>query len=142
MLLSQLWLQPALWTLLNRVTEMADSTPPTGSIFESLQRTVFDVARRTFGFEASWTPVGGGESYEARVLFSNPTEAVQHLGIEWNAETWYMEYYLDDFPGLKASVDARANKEVILIEEQEYYIRSVTRKADGKTYLAMLKIKL
>lgn len=120
---------------------MPDSSPPIGSIFESLQRAVFNTARRTFGFDASWTPVGGGDPHEAKVLFSNPTEAVQHLGIEWNAETWYMEYYLDDFPGLKASVDARSNKEVIEIEGQEYYVRTVEKKHDGKTYLATLKIK-
>lgn len=115
--------------------------PLTGSPFDLLSKSVFAATVETMGYVATWEPAGGGDTQTAKVHFNNPTEAVQRVGIEYNAESWNMEYYEGDFVGLKTAVDARGSAESIQAAGKEWFVKSVIQKHDGKTYIAELKLK-
>lgn len=115
--------------------------PLTGSPFDSLSKVVFDTTTSAMGYEATWSPVGGGDTQTAKVHFNNPTEVVQRVGIEYNAEAWQLEYYEGDFEGLKEAVDARGPAETIEAAGKEWVVKTVIKKHDGKTYIAELKLK-
>lgn len=116
-----------------------DVAQPNNSPFDALQTNVFRTAADTMGYVATWQAAAGGDTYTARVLFNNPTEQLKFVGVEFNADDWEIEYFLDDFPGLKDAVDARSSKETITIGEQDYRVRTVIKKHDGKTYRAQLQ---
>ena len=116
-----------------------ESPTPTGSPFDALSRNVFTTTVDIMGYVATWTPSGGGDSYVAKVHFNNPTEAVQRVGIEYNPTAWQMEYYIGDFPGLKALADGRGSLEVVNVAGYDWYVKTVVKKHDGKTYIAELK---
>lgn len=118
-----------------------ETPQPASSPFDALSRTVFNTTVNVMGYTATWTPAGGGETYTAKVHFNNPTEMVQRVGIEYNPDAWQMEYYLDDFPGLKDLADGRGSLEVVTVADQEWYVKTVIKKYDGKTYIAELKPK-
>lgn len=115
--------------------------PPIASPFEALQRGVFDTVKSVMGFTASWTPSAGGDAIEKLVLFQNPTEEMKLAGVEYDPTAWRMEYRFEDFPGLEDAVNARASNEVVVIEGTEYYIAKVSKKFDGKTFIAELQPK-
>ena len=107
-----------------------------------MQQAAFGVVTGAMGFAASWTPAGGGDEQTARVLFQNPTEEMKIAEVDYDPGAWRMEYKIDDLPGLEDAANARASKEVVIIEETEYYVRKVHRKFDGKTFIAELQPKL
>lgn len=120
---------------------MPNPSPPISTPFEAMQQSAFDVITGTMGFAATWAPDGGGDEESATVLFQNPTEEMKIAGVDYDPGAWRMEYYLGDLPGLETAANARASKEVIVIEGTEYYVRKVHRKFDGKTFIAELQPK-
>jgi hypothetical protein len=112
---------------------------PVNSLFTAMQKTVFATAGTVFGHSATWVPAAGGQSYTEQVLFKNPTEAMTLAGVDYDPEIWRMEYSFEKFPGLKESVDQRAATEIVTIETQQYYVRAINTKFDGKTYIVDLQ---
>ena len=112
---------------------------PNNTPFQALQNAVFDTTLRVMGFVATWDPASGGEQVTGRVHFKNPTKVGQWSGVEFNPEAIQAEYKFGDFDGLKESADARIESEVLVIDEIEYYVLSVSADFDGKTYIAYLK---
>jgi hypothetical protein len=113
---------------------MSHSTPPPVlTPFERLQRNTFDVITRTMGYVCTWGAL------EARVTFQNPTEEMKVAGVDYDPTAWVMEYRYEDFPGLELAVSKRGAVETVTIEGQQYDVRKITRKFDGKTYLAQLQ---
>ena len=69
-----------------------------GSPFDIIRDTTFDITRKVFGYECSWTANSGGASFTGLVHFKNPTEEVRLVGVEYNENDWVMEYREGDFP--------------------------------------------
>lgn len=112
---------------------------PISTPFEALQRTAFSVIQGVMGFAASWAPADGGDTQTARVLFQNPTEDMKLAGVDYAPDHWRMEYQIGDFDGLFVAANRRQSAEVVEIETVEYYVRKVSKKFDGKTYIADLQ---
>lgn len=111
----------------------------TGTPFDVLQSAVFETTKAVFGYECSWTAQDKGGSYSGKVHFSNPTEALRTIGVEYDPTAWEMEYKDGDFPGLKERVDRRDSKERVNIAGTEYWVKQILTKFDGKTFVASLK---
>lgn len=111
---------------------------PTNTPFEALQRSAFGVIQNQMGFVASWVPASGGDEQTARVLFQNPTEDMKLAGVDYDPSHWRAEYQIEDFVGLFEAANARQSAEVVTIEGVDYYVRKVSKKFDGKTYIAEL----
>jgi len=112
---------------------------PTNTPFEALQRSTFSVIQGVMGFAATWTPAAGGTTLTSRVLFQNPTEDMKLAGVDYDPAHWRMEYQIGDFNGLFTAANARQSAEVVTIEGENYYVRKVSKKFDGKTYVADLQ---
>lgn len=112
---------------------------PTSTPFEALQRAAFGVIQDVMGFAATWTPAAGGDEKTARVLFQNPTEDMKLAGVDYAPDHWRMEYQIDDFPGLETAANRRQSAEIVEIEGTQYYVRKVSKKFDGKTFIADLQ---
>jgi hypothetical protein len=116
-----------------------------GNLFDGVQKTAFNVVTNTMGYDGSWTPSVGGATQTARVLFKNPDEAwgignsdTAKDEMEFYPGDCKMEYYTDDFTGLKTAVDD--NKiETVVIDSVSYKVRSVRASWDGKTMIAVMK---
>lgn len=87
------------------------------------------------GFAATW-----GEFTE-RVGFKNPTEEMRVAGVDYDPTAWTMEYRDDHFVGLEAAVSVRGSAQVVEIEGKEYWVRRVSRRLDGRTFVAELQPK-
>lgn len=109
------------------------------SPFDGLQKAVFDATSNLFGYSASWTPANGGDLLTAKVHFKNPTEEVRLAGVQWSADEWTMEYFEEDFTGLKSAVDKRNSKEKVTIGDSDFWVRKIEKNFDGKTYVASLQ---
>lgn len=109
--------------------------PPTSNPFTKLQRHTFDVVTSVMGYVCTW----GAET--RRVGFKNPTEEMRLAGVDYDPSAWVMEYRDDHFTGLEAAVAVRGAAEVVEIEGREYYVRKISRKFDGRTFVAELQPK-
>jgi hypothetical protein len=113
------------------------------NLFDRLQATAFDVVTATIGYDASWSPSIGGTTQQGKVLLKNPTEAKGYLGNqdynlpEFDPNHWIIEYRSGIFNGLKESADNR-NTEYVTVNGQQFFVKSVSSKYDGKNLIAAL----
>lgn len=108
--------------------------------FDALQDTSFDIITSTMGYDATWTPLGGGAAKTARVLFKDPTEPEQLAGVEYNPLGYMMEYRRGFLQGLFEAVRS-GNLETVTVNSVQYYVRDVKACYDGRTYRAKLEAK-
>lgn len=112
-----------------------------GSVFDDMQNTVFETAKDVFGREVSWLSVDQLASYSGKILFKNPTEELQIAGVIYDPLSWQMEYKEGDFVGLKERVDGRGSIETVVIDGNEFVVRSIDTVHDGKTFRGNLQPK-
>lgn len=108
------------------------------SRFDRLQKRVFDKAKDTFGYDASYTSADQTVTWEGLVLFADPTRAYELAGMEVSANRYVMEYREGDLPGLKERVDERGSLECVTVDGNKFSITSVDQHHDGETYRAYL----
>ena len=116
-----------------------ETPPPNTAPFDAMSKNVFQATVAVMGYTAIWTPAGGGSTYTAQVHFNNPTSALEKFGIEFNPDEWRVEYYAEDFPGLKDLADERGSNEVLNVAGVNWHVRTVVKKWDGKTYVVDLQ---
>jgi hypothetical protein len=112
-----------------------------GNPFDLLESTLFDVVTATMGYDATWLPsVGGLPVLSGRVLFGSPSQGHKIVlqDVDYLPEKWYMEYKRGVFDGLKEAVDANRD-EMVNINGNSFYIRQITTKYDGDTFVALLQ---
>lgn len=110
-----------------------------GSPFDRLQKACFRAAQKTFGYlNASWQKSGVDPIF-CDVLFKDPTETQKLLGVEYEPNTYIMEYLRGEFPGLLELVRAKKNQ-IILIDGIEYSTKFAETAYDGKTIRVHLNI--
>lgn len=110
------------------------------NIFDRLQDVSFNVVTLTMGYDATWSPSGGGPVKTGRVLFNNPTESKKLSEVEYDPFAYRMEFKKGVFDGLKESTDQNTI-ETVTINSVNYYVRQVATKYDGNTLIATLEIK-
>lgn len=115
------------------------------NLFDGVQKTAFNVVTNTMGYDGSWTPSVGGSTQTARILFKNPDEAwgignsdTAKDEIEFYPGDVMIEYFIGSFTGLKEAVNDNKT-ETVVIEGDNYQVRSVRAKKDGKTLYGVLK---
>lgn len=112
------------------------------NLFDGLQNAMFGTVANTMGYNAEWLPKAGGELQTAKVLYKGPTEKEKLFSAEYDPLKITMEYSEGLFPGLfETSRSNNTNEEVAIDSIGTFYIKSVTKKWDGKSYEAHLKIK-
>lgn len=116
------------------------------NLFDGLQNRVFDTAGRVFGYDAVWTPSGGGPAQTARVLFKDPSDSEEILDaaevralVYNNVLQPVMEYRAGQFDGLYEAVSDRGNYEEVTINGGAYQVHKVEPVFDGRTYKAHLQ---
>jgi hypothetical protein len=111
-----------------------------GNLFDGIRDSAFDVTLATFGYDASWIPVATPEAdpFTARVHYKDPNEKESLGGVEYTPLSPFMEYRSPSFPGLYESA-RNNNGEIVTVNGAQYTVRSVERKFDGKTYMAILE---
>lgn len=110
--------------------------------FDSLQSTMFSTVANTMGYDASWTPKAGGEAKTAIVLYNGPTEKEKLFSTDYDPDKLMMEYQLGDLPGLfEAGRSKQTTEEVTITGIGNFYVKSVKKKWDGKTFEAQLEYK-
>lgn len=112
------------------------------NVFNGIQKAVFNVIGTTFGNPATWEPAAGGDTQTAIVLFKDPTEKHGLSDVDFNAERYQMEYWVNDFVGLKESVSSGTVERVTIETDEgtnlQFLVRRIERKYDGKTIIAYL----
>lgn len=107
------------------------------NIFDKLQANAEGIVRETMGFDASWTPAAGGlPEFTGRILLKEPTEKDNLRGVEYNPFIYLIEYFGEDFQGLKESSDA-GTIETLIVNGEYYEVRIVVSMYDGKTFVAI-----
>ena len=110
--------------------------------FNNLQSAMFSTVTNTMGYDAIWVPKAGGEHKTARVLYNGPTEKEKLFSAEYDPDKLMMEYQLSDFPELfEAARSKDTTEEVLITDIGTFYIKSVKKKWDGKTFEAQLEVK-
>ncbi len=96
------------------------------------------MVENTFGYDATWSPLAGGDIETARVLLNQPTNK-ESIGEEsYLALRPKMEYFDGSFPGLFESVQEN-NSEVIQIDGQQFLTVRAEKKFDGQTIIITLE---
>lgn len=112
------------------------------NIFNQLQKTVFDIAGKTFGNKATWEPRDGGDTQTATVLYNDPSEKYGMSDIEFQVDGYRAEYLSTDFIGLKESVDNSGIERITIETDVDnnvtFMVRRIVKKYDGKTIVAYL----
>lgn len=112
------------------------------NLFDCLQSSMFDTVSNIMGDDATWTPKAGGSEKTAKVLYNGPTEKERLFSADYDPDKLTMEYKLDDFDGLfEASRIKNSMEVVVIINIGEFYVKSVKKKWDGKTFEAQLELK-
>jgi len=94
------------------------------------------------GYDATWIPQAGGPPITARVLYNGPTEKEKLFSTDYDPEKLMLEYQLNDLPGLFESARSKTYTEEIEITDiGTFYVKSVKKKWDGKTFEAQLQVK-
>lgn len=104
------------------------------NIFDRMQSAAHSLVNEVMGYDCNW-----GDT-TARVLFNDPSKKYQLAGLDFEPAGWSMEYKEGDLPGLYESIQ-QANVEEVTIGTTEYWVRSVRKEFDGKTYTAQLELK-
>ena len=113
------------------------------SVFDDIEQAVFSTTQKVFGDTAVWKPSNEEVTQTEQVLFNCPTEPVQ-IGntdrYKYQPFDYWFEYYISQFPSLKALVDSGTGIETISINGYELIVKSVKTKFDGRTYIAYCEI--
>lgn len=110
--------------------------------FDSLQDAMMNTVANTMGYEATWLPSTGGEQKLAQVLYNGPTEKEKLFDATYDPDKRMMEYKQDDFINLFELTRANNGvEEITIIGIGNFYVKSVKKKWDGKTYEAQLEYK-
>ncbi len=112
------------------------------NLFDGLQDTMFSTVTNTMGYDATWTPNAGGPTKTAKVLYNGPTEKEKLFNADYDPDKVMMEYKSGDFDGLfEEARPSTSMEEVTITDIGVFYIRSVKKKFDGKTFEAQLEVK-
>jgi hypothetical protein len=118
-----------------------------GSPFDLMQSSMMDVVNAQFGYKATWSPLAGGPTQNAVILFKDATKNETVL-LNLNYELLFpeMEYKFEYFIGLEASVRDTTHVESVTISfaadgsnDVVYDVRKIKAKYDGKTFVATLE---
>lgn len=109
------------------------------NLFDSLQDTAFNVVTNNMGYSATWRPSIGGDLQVAKVLYNGPTEKEKLLSADYDPDKLTMEYKSIDFIGLKDAADDNQNEIVTIEDVEDFAVKSVRKKFDGKTFEAKLQ---
>jgi hypothetical protein len=110
------------------------------NLFDNIQNQLYDVTTNVFGYDATWTPSGGGAQQTARVHFKKPTRPYKSYQTEYNPFEYLMEFKEGDFAGLVDAVRS-GSPEPVEIEGKTYYCRELTSEFDGKTYYMKIELQ-
>ncbi len=109
------------------------------NLFDHFQTNALSIARRVFGYDAVWTKSTGGTE-NGRVLLKEPTSDYELGGVTFTPFCSVMEYHQGTFSELFNAVNSKRN-ESVSVNGVDYYVRTVTAKNDGKTYIAIIERK-
>lgn len=98
------------------------------------------IANRVYGYDATWQPSVGGSLQTGRVLLKEPTSDYELGGVTFTPFCSIMEYFVGVFPELFNAANNKRN-ETVTVNDVEYYVRTVTAKYDGKTFVAVIERK-
>lgn len=107
--------------------------------FDAIQENAFDTVSATMGYDAVWQPSDNSTEQTARVLLKEPTQEYTQEGFRYTPFNYLMEYRRGFFVGLIDKARQNAS-EIVSIGDNDYYVRSVRAKFDGKTYVALLEL--
>jgi hypothetical protein len=114
------------------------------ALFDNYQKSCVTTAAKLFGDMATWISSDGAIIFEGLVFFSDP-EKLASIGdaaiANYSPYDVHIEFFINQFEGLKLSVDS-GNFEVLIIKEVQYYVQNVSPIKDGKTLIAILQPKL
>lgn len=116
------------------------------NLFDGLRDKAVAVIAHNMGYTATWIPSDLSATKTAEVLYKDNTENVDQFGqsINFSEFDYRIEFSHLNFIGLKESVD-QSNDEVISVSlstgVKNFYVRRVTKIADGSTSIAYLTIK-
>lgn len=105
------------------------------NLFDGLQDKAFDVTTKVMGYDASWTPVGGGSTQTASVHLRFPTELEiinGRDGMSFSPVTYIIEWRSPFFPGLFDSVRSGV-EETLTVNGETYRTRASFAYHDGRT---------
>lgn len=112
------------------------------NLFDGLQKVMFSTVTNTMGYSATWVPKAGGEAQTATVLYNGPTEKEKLFNADYDPDKLMLEYQLGDLPGLfEAGRSKQTTEEIAITNIGNFYIKSVKKKWDGKSYEAQLEVK-
>jgi hypothetical protein len=112
------------------------------SLFDNLQTAMLGTVTNTMGYSATWVPKAGGEAQTATVLYNGPTEKEKLFSTDYDPDKLMMEYHINELPGLfDAGRSNSTTEEIEITGIGTFYIKSVKKKWDGKTYEAQLEVK-
>lgn len=110
-----------------------------GNTFDSYRRSAIDKVTSIMGESASWSPIAGGGSLTAEVLFNSPNVEVEvEDSFTHHPLNPTMEWREPFFPGLYESVRSGESGEIVSINGTDYKVKDVVKLHDGNTYMAEL----
>ncbi|RAJ00465.1 hypothetical protein LX64_04171 [Chitinophaga skermanii] len=105
---------------------------------KKLFHTALKIIQKNFGTVATWHKENNTSAL-ATVLFKSPSKTHEIGEIDYNIESYTMEYNEDDFPSMMDLV-MKGELQEVTIEGTRFYVRSCTRKFDGSTIYATLNL--
>lgn len=110
------------------------------NIFDRAKSLAYKATTAIMGYDAEWYDDDSEETFTARVHFKYPTPKEELLpsDIYYMPTEPIMEYFEGSFPNLKQKVDENSNQEVFIDGIGNFYVRSIIRKYDGDTLVAIL----
>lgn len=133
------------------------------NLFNGLQDAMMDTVTNTMGYPAYWVNEGvynqvdfdnidfNSDDFKAQiksspagtqVLYNGPTEREKIFSADYDPSKVRMEYKDGVFPGLFEQVRTNSTVEEVVIQDVGvFYVKSVKKKWDGKTFEAQLELK-
>ena len=113
------------------------------ALFDNMRKNVVAITEKVFGDVATWLDSEGAVIFEGLVYYAD-AEKIASLGdteiANYSPYDIFIEYSIDQFQGLKNSVDS-GNIEKLTIKEAEFLVRSIVAIADGNMFIAKLQKK-
>jgi hypothetical protein len=110
------------------------------NLFDGLQDRLFDLTKKVFGYDATWSPSLGGAERATRVLFREPNEAEKQQAGNYMPTDFYCEFRTGDTFGIDLYNALRSgNDEEIEINGRMFDVLEVIAAFDGRTYKAKLQ---
>jgi len=110
------------------------------NIFDKAKSLAYKATTAVMGYDAEWYDDELEETFTARVHFKYPTPKEELLpsDIYYMPTEPIMEYFEGDFQNLKQAVDANTDQQVSIDGIGTFWVRSIIRKYDGDTLVAIL----